>query len=349
VPAPTPTEQVEFLRNLQRLLDEGSFTASYKFALLRALADLALLKGDDDGGSLTLTTREIAEKFVELYWRQVAPFPALSQGEHEVLHQNTGRPAAILAGIAGVRAKAPTLPEARRSRSTWSALVGDVARTVQVMPLWKLQTVGREKVEFLYPNVGSGDRITLRPGVASCFRAFHPLVVDLVHGAWLRFVRRVNRGVLGTVADLEEFLFGSERGALQALAPCLREAQRGACFYCRSPLRDRSDVDHFVPWARYPADLAENLVLAHPTCNASKSDLLAAETHLDGWVRLQEERGPVLRQGYAEARLSADLPASRRVAAWAYGQVEQARGQVWRGRSEGLGPLTGTWRKLLST
>jgi hypothetical protein len=41
---PTPEEQVQFLRNVQRLLAEGLFVASYKFALVRALADLAVPK-----------------------------------------------------------------------------------------------------------------------------------------------------------------------------------------------------------------------------------------------------------------------------------------------------------------
>jgi hypothetical protein len=36
-------EQLAFLRQLQRLLDEGSFVASYKYALLHAIADLCVL------------------------------------------------------------------------------------------------------------------------------------------------------------------------------------------------------------------------------------------------------------------------------------------------------------------
>src|ERR1700722_14806851 len=75
-PAPTPEEQVQFLRNIQRLLAEGLFVASYKFALLHALADLAVLKGDDSGAPLDLDTKNIAVKFVELYWRQCRPFHA---------------------------------------------------------------------------------------------------------------------------------------------------------------------------------------------------------------------------------------------------------------------------------
>lgn len=71
---PTPEQQVNFLRNIQRLLGEGLFVASYKFALLHALADLAVIKGDDTGGPLDLQTNEIADKFVELYWHQCRPF-----------------------------------------------------------------------------------------------------------------------------------------------------------------------------------------------------------------------------------------------------------------------------------
>jgi hypothetical protein len=72
-PIPTPEEQVQFLRNVQRLLAEGQFVASYKYALLHALADLAVLKGEDSGAPLDLSTKEIAAKFVELYWRQCLP------------------------------------------------------------------------------------------------------------------------------------------------------------------------------------------------------------------------------------------------------------------------------------
>ena len=34
------------------------------------------------------------------------------------------------------------------------------------MPLWKLQTVGDERLDFLYDNVDRGTIVTLKPGVA---------------------------------------------------------------------------------------------------------------------------------------------------------------------------------------
>jgi len=72
---PTHREQVEFLTKLQRLLAEGGFTASYKFALLLALGDIAIETGDDSGAPMHVALVDIADKFVRLYWRQAAPHP----------------------------------------------------------------------------------------------------------------------------------------------------------------------------------------------------------------------------------------------------------------------------------
>src|SRR5262245_17904300 len=99
-PIPTPEEQVQFLRNIQRLLAEGLFVASYKFALVHALADLAVLKGEDTGAPLDLSTKDIAAKFVELYWRQSRPFQIGGNATGLILQQNTGKQAAIISQIA---------------------------------------------------------------------------------------------------------------------------------------------------------------------------------------------------------------------------------------------------------
>ena len=69
---PSPEEQLVFLSKLQRLFAEGDFAATYKFALLIALADLAIELGNDDGEPLALTSIGIAAKFVELYRASVA-------------------------------------------------------------------------------------------------------------------------------------------------------------------------------------------------------------------------------------------------------------------------------------
>jgi len=87
VEPPAQTEQIRFLTNIQRLLAEGLFTATYKYALIAALADLSVEKGDDSGNQLLMSTFVIAEKFVEYYWRHAIPY-ATTNGQR-ILRQNT--------------------------------------------------------------------------------------------------------------------------------------------------------------------------------------------------------------------------------------------------------------------
>ena len=146
---PTSDEQIRFVVNLQRLLDEGLFVASYKFALLLALSDLSVEKGDDSGRPLTLTATEIAAKFVQYYWRQAVPYAAAARAS--VLQQNTGKQAAIVNILQKARTQhGDSLVALMNKPTAWKSLVREVARVVKVMPLWKLQTIGQEHLEFLY-------------------------------------------------------------------------------------------------------------------------------------------------------------------------------------------------------
>jgi hypothetical protein len=322
---------VQFLRNVQRLLAEGLFVASYKYALLHALADLAVLKGEDTGAPLELATKDIAAKFVGLYWQQCRPFQVMGSASGLILQQNTGKQAAIISKIVDSQQKcgASLFRLKQLASDRWSELVTEVDAVVRVMPLWKLQTVGEERLEFLYQNVDRGNRITLKPGVAYCLRAFYELIRDMIEGAWVRFVQKVNGNKLGSVTDLGSFLFGEERSNLDAYRPILLDVQKGVCLYCGGNLSRQTEVDHFIPWSRYPADLGHNFVLAHRACNHAKSDYLAAEKHLAAWA----ERNRV-HQGEMQSRLQAaglptDFPASVQIAKWVYQQTEKANGQVW--------------------
>jgi 5-methylcytosine-specific restriction endonuclease McrA len=348
-PVPTPDEQVKFLRNVQRLLAEGLFVATYKFALLHALADLAVLKGDDTGAPLELDTKDIAAKFAELYWQQCRPFQIGGGNAGLVLQQNTGKQAAVVSHIVEAQQECGgsffRLKQA--APDLWSSLVSEIDQVVRVMPLWKLQTVGDERLDFLYDNVDRGTRVTLKPGVAWCLRAFYGLLRDLIQGAWVRFVQRLNANNIGSVTDLGTFLFGHERANLEAYRPILADIQKGECLYCRKPLPRNVHIDHFVPWSRYPADLGHNFVLAHTACNHAKSDYLAAEEHLAAWSERNELNRDELQARLREAALPCDLSASVQVAEWAYEQTEKANGQVWVAERtlRHLGP---TWRECVA-
>jgi len=245
---PSAEDQLAFLFRIQRILTEGSFDSTYKFALLLALAELAIERADDTTDALDLDTEDIAEKFVEFYWRQVLPW-ITPGGTAQRLYQIKGGEAAILRSIARAHESAGgSLPRLKASRTEWKGLLADVGRTIAVMPLWKLQTVGRVKEEFLYPNAGRGRVIRMRGDAVYCFRQFYTLIGDLVQTAWVHFVQRLPRNLplLGQARDLRGFPFGSDRVALVRFARVLRKHQDGRCFYCGRVLTAAPAVDHFI-------------------------------------------------------------------------------------------------------
>ena len=347
MPTPDPERQVQFLFNVQRLISDGSFVATYKFALLLALADLAVERGDDTTESLPLDTRDLAEKFVDLYWRQSPPWIPDRSGVTR-LAQATGQEAEVLTRVAAAHEQFQgSLPRLRRDKAAWGRLLRSVARTIKVMPLWKLQTIGPDKLHFLYPNVGKGDRIQLHGEAVYCLRRFRDLIGDMAETAWVRFVRRLprNHALLGEGPDLREFLFGSDRSALRAVRGLLQDFQANLCFYCADAIRGEPVVDHFIPWTRYPLDLGHNFVLADARCNAGKLDRLAAFDHLERWCARNER--PDWTAALEARVLPHDARRTNRVAGWAYAQAERGGATVWQRGRDGLIDLDPRWRAVL--
>ena len=153
------------------------------------------------------------------------------------------------------------------------------------------------------PGPGA-DCITLLPGVACHLRERAPLIRRLAQTEWLRFVLSLkqNQPVLGRAVGLSEFLFGSSRAALslKVSSPLAGTAGRRR-FYRQRSLPSAAAVDHFIPWSRYPRDLAHNLVLADGTCNSRKSDLLGGEAYLERWVDFVSDHDSDLLQLGTEA------------------------------------------------
>jgi hypothetical protein len=320
-----PQQQLEFLSKIQRLLGEGQFTATYKYALLLAIADICVEDGEDSAAPFEISTWKIAEKFISYYWPQVRPYAG------KVLRQNTGNMPAVISALERIAGRGIVgLNELKRDAASWTVLVRDVDRVVREMPLWKLQTVGGIPLEFLYENRGRGDSIQLRPGVMFCLRRFHELVTDLVRGAWVRYVRRFNGQVLGESSDLDQFLFGAERAPLDKYLPILREVQEARCLYCeREVVPGSAHIDHFIPWSRYPIDLGHNFVLAHAACNESKAEHLAAPVHLRRWIERNRMAAECLRERFDMGFIVHNAESSEHIARWAYSQTAAASGMAW--------------------
>ena len=74
-PPPRPPPPLALAERILELLDQGRFTATYKYAVLLALLDLCLENAARDGAAPDLlTTRQLAVKIVELYWPHTRPW-----------------------------------------------------------------------------------------------------------------------------------------------------------------------------------------------------------------------------------------------------------------------------------
>lgn len=341
---PSAQEQLAFLDHIQRLFEEGEFVATYKFALLLAITELAVENGADTAAPLELSLDAIADKFLELYWPQVIPYKG---GLHAgVLRQNSGRQAATVTLLHDIRSRHGTLPKARASNE-WPVAVRRTVALLKEMPLWRLQILRRQQVEFLYVDAGN-NHIRLLPGVMYNLRRFHGLLQQLARSAWIGHLRAnpQNVPIIGEASDLEQVLFGTDRASLTNVRPVLREIQSDTCFYCQGALRNTGEVDHFIPWVRYPRDLGHNFVLAHHACNHDKRDLLAATVHLAQWRRRNDTHGGTLVKELGSHFVCDDVT-TLQVARWSYGHAYATGGQSWLGRKQ-VAPLTGEFQQILA-
>jgi 5-methylcytosine-specific restriction endonuclease McrA len=318
-----PEFQLAFLNKIQRLFAEGDFTASYKYALLIAIADIAVESGRDDDQPLAIPHRRLGQKFIELYWQQAAPFR-----DGGVLIQNNGVQAAVISNIAQFRSQTQaSTVNAARSAVSFKSLLTKVTRIVVDKPVFHIQNLGGIRDQFLFES--GADSITLLPGVAYCLRRFQPLVQQLARSHWVDHIKRnkQNTALLGHDNDLEAFLFETSRQSLFIVQTGLRKISN-KCFYCGSSVVD-ADVDHFIPHSLYPRDLAHNFVLAHPSCNRSKSDTLAAKAHLHHWLEFVQFNADNLSQIGSEAGILADEGSMDSVARWGYANAVAGGGQGW--------------------
>jgi hypothetical protein len=66
---------IGFAERVLELLEEGRYTATYKYAVLLALIDVCLERTQASGAPPdVITTRQLADKIVEIYWPHTVPF-----------------------------------------------------------------------------------------------------------------------------------------------------------------------------------------------------------------------------------------------------------------------------------
>lgn len=322
---PTAQDQLKFLKNIQLILQSGSFSSTYKFALLISLSRSAIEKGEDTGKSLTLEYTDIAEKFIELYWKQAVPYVFNDEGQL-ILNQNNGKQAAIVNRIIELRQSYSSLGLLRRDSLVWLKLVKDVTRTVKDMPVRYLQNINGQNFEFLYQLDQCRKQLILLPQVMYCLRQFSEIIEELCQKRWIDYIRKnsSNAPILNKLPNLEQFMFEPNRNQLNAVASVLVEVQDCKCFYCNKPMRKGNyAVDHFIPWSMYPSDTGHNFVLADSICNSKKSNLLASDEFWRKWKERNEVHDLIIVDQIAVLGFLTDKERSHKVAEWAYAQAKE--------------------------
>ena len=306
------------------ILEEGSFSSTYKYALFIAILELCIEKTEASGAPpSSLTTRELATKVVELCWEHVAPY-----GTHGTLRFGGGRgeQAEILRRIEDVRARGGDERSDTVFRfqtvhpDKYERLLDFVEWKLIEMPIPRLQRLGRsEEDRFLYEYNWPADMrrsvvsayqdgtggvfsnvLWLQPGVAEGLVRLNGLLRPLFYREWAVRVAKLNSL---PEAGLESFLFDVDRASMNVVRKPLRELHDNRCFYCDDHISGGADVDHFVPWSRYRDDGLDNLVPAHGKCNNSKRDFLASADHVERWAERTRTR-------------DADLTALARTCSW---------------------------------
>ncbi len=291
---------ISFGTKVLGLLDEASFSTTYKFALLLALIDRSREGTAADGHApARLSVSTLAERMLEIYWPQTARFGGRS-GPVLLRQSGAGR-AAIVSKLAGVREAGEFSETASIRRVKQSAeyprLLDDVEWTAAQMPLPRLQ---RPYAPFIYeidwdenvarPAYRAGSReIRFVAGASDHLVRLAPLLRPQIERRWAAMVAGLNRGELDD-ARLESFLFDPKRLPTRRLVKGLSALQADRCFYCRGALA-KIHVDHFLPYAHSLDEGIDNLVIACSRCNLAKSSHRAAGVHLGRWSERLEARG----------------------------------------------------------
>ncbi len=330
--APTAEFQLAFLAKVERLLARGKFTSTYKFALLIALTNIAVERGSDTSDKLDIEVDELARQYIALYWSMARPYPRIGA----ILKQNReqSKPSRVITLLKNeVSQGRSSYQRLRVYRNERDRLVNATRRTLARDVLYRLQTLGARSEatatseKFLYDHPPTAaecaklTHLTLKPGIAACLRQLRGVIVAMVQARWALWVRENNK-TLGADRNLESFLFGASRTSVARYSTRLYELQDSRCFYSGARLRGPTsgEVDHFIPWSRYPFDSPFNLVLASRQVNNEMRDDMKPLTQRDLWLARNASHFDQLiaPEPHGFGALEADAETARMISAWLY-------------------------------
>lgn len=298
--------------DVARLMRRASMSASYKPALLKALARITRVSG-----GIGIPLESIGGEFAKMYWNQTVIF-RLRQAAAYTKQAEVVRPILEAARLYGARYYGE-LPDAAKA-----SLGRRMARILTINVLAAFHSSKPNDMPFIYYWSKGSSEISLTPQSLDFLKRHGSVLEALANHYWALFLESTNRLTPRIIHKLNRD--GIERA--QSLARYLRILQQNdaaeECFYCGTAFDGitRPTVDHVIPWSFLVDDPLWDLVAACAHCNSSKSDWLPDLRYVEKLVqrnaalvaRNLQSRASALTTGEEvmrtyEAAIAADWPA----------------------------------------
>lgn len=272
------------LEVIDSILRKDSKTTTYKFALLRALAELAETGYRqvlwDASGRAGVPLTSIAHKWLEFYWTVVAADPLVYQGPKQKDRADiVFRPAlfrlverfpegsqAFLAGVKKGDSRLTDDPD-------YEDCLGKIIEAIKKGPV-------------VYAGEGifshSTDRVWLPGALWQEFCSLSPWIRNAVVAQWAAYTAQLPGNTIthGQALDLLDPFVVSERSTAlsrQLFEPLLAGGQ--TCIWTGRPVKKLA-IDHVLPFSVWRNNDLWNLLPTEFTVNAAKSDKLPSRNLL---------------------------------------------------------------------
>jgi 5-methylcytosine-specific restriction endonuclease McrA len=263
----------DHLKNIVRILEYGLNTNSYKFALLRSLAEI----GRESTRYGPVPYQSVAEKFLNYYWPLTVLFrirQATDPTRDPVIMKFVRREAEELklSQKCSLEKYRRTFPE------RYSELIIRCCQTGgcfdEVMP--RFHVVHGQIIQPLIYTHSEGE-LYLDPDTTLFLRDYSSVIENLAIGSWVRFTEQYT-----SAPRLYEKIRGARPERRHArYRNFLLKLQGEHCFYCLRTPGDVPAVDHVIPWSYVLEDRVWNLVLACKNCNSEKSNQIPGDLYVD--------------------------------------------------------------------
>jgi hypothetical protein len=271
----------EYIVVLHAIVTQGRNANSYKFALWRALANLA---GNTDERNPKISKLDLARLFVSYYWPLEVKYH-IRQGIDPDKDPIVMVLIRQLAKAGKINPGEKLRDFEKRVPGEYKILIVEVARQAfdDVIPRFHIvhgAPIDPAIFTFTGRTGKTGDVIELTHGSREFLIDYKKIVDYVAVSGWVRFTEGFT-----SAPRLHDKIDGAHltKGSVSQWRDSLTVIQNGRCFYDESHDMASPEVDHVLPWSFVLEDRTWNLVLACRKCNNEKRDKL---TKMDALQRL---------------------------------------------------------------